>query len=142
MKRTSRIFLTLQRTFGAWACLLAVVLFWAPFWAAAWQTQGMACCEGGMCAAHAHGKPNQSRPKQDSSASCEHQGSGNPNCSMSCGQESSHSLTSAVIFVLPAPAIISQPALDTVASPSLAPAEFMQSFEPLAPPPRTSLLSL
>jgi hypothetical protein len=142
MKETSHIPLFLRRTFGAWVCLLAVVLFWAPLWAAAWQAQGMACCEGGMCASHPQGKPNQSRPKQDSSVNCEHHGGGTPNCSMSCGQESSNSLTSAVIFVLPAPAIISQPVLDTLASPSLEPAEFMQSFEPLSPPPRTSLLSL
>jgi len=116
-------------------------------WAAAWQADGMACCDGGMCAAHGHSKPNHSRPQQathqDSPMDCEHHGgSGTATCSLSCCRESSPSLTSAMIFVLPAPTTVSQPAQAMAAPANFVPAEFVQSFEPLSPPPRLSLFSL
>lgn len=130
------------RIFGAWVCLVAVVLLWSPMLAAAWQTGGMACCEGGMCGVHAHVKTNHSRAQHNQHMNCEHHGgTETADCSMSCGQ-GSHSLTSAVIFVLPAPAIFSQPARPIAASSAFVPAEFVRSFEPLSPPPRPSFSSL
>ncbi len=69
-------------------------------------------------------------------------GSGIAYCSMSCCHESSHSFLSAVIFVLPEPAIVSQPAQAMSAPVDFAPMEFVRSFEPLSPPPRASLISL
>jgi len=74
---------------GAWVCLVAVVLLWAPMWAAAWPTDGMDCCKNGLCMAHAHSQSNPARPQQagakESPMDCAHHGgSGMANCSMSC----------------------------------------------------------
>ena len=74
---------------------------------------------------------------------CAHHGdSGIVNCSMSCGHDNSSSLTTAVIFVLPGPAAISQPALVLAAPTMFVPAAFVPSYDPLSPPPRTSHFSL
>ncbi len=74
---------------------------------------------------------------------CEHHGgTGMTNCAMACCHESNPSLTTAVIFVLPDPASISQPARAMAAPANFAPTEFLQSFEPLSPPPRIALFSL
>jgi hypothetical protein len=78
---------------------------------------------------------------------CEHP-SGSPkhggmmNCSLSCCHENNVSVTNAIIFVLPEPAILSQPAQSMAAPHVLAPVEFAQSLEPLSPPPRGSFFSL
>ena len=127
-------------------CLLAVVLLWAPMEAAAWHAKGMACCEGGMCVAHRHSKTNQPVPREaplGAQMNCEHHGnSGMVDCSMTCGHDSSPSVTTAIIFVLPDSAVICEPAR-TLASPtSFAPTAFVPSYDPLSPPPRTSHFSL
>jgi hypothetical protein len=128
-------------------CLLAVVLLWAPMEAAAWHANGMACCEGGMCVAHRHSKMNQPKPREirpaESPMNCEHHGnSGMVNCSMTCGHESSPSVTTAVIFVLPDSAAICEPARALAVPTSFAPTAFFLSYDPLSPPPRTSDFSL
>ena len=132
---------------GAWVCLVAVVLLWAPLWAAAWPTEGMDCCKGGLCLAHRHSKPGPARPQQAGAAEtpmdCEHRGgSGMSGCSMSCCQERSQILATPAIFVMPAPATIAQPSEARAAASNLAATESMQSSEPLSPPPRTPLFSL
>jgi len=132
---------------GAWVCLLAVALLWAPLWAAAWPTDDMDCCKGGLCLAHRHSKPEPARPQQagaeETPMDCEHRGeSGVSDCSMACCQESSQILAPPAIFVMPEPATIGLPSLATTAPSNFAATEFAQSFEPLSPPPRTPLLSL
>jgi hypothetical protein len=58
------------------------------------------------------------------------------NCSMSCCHETTASFAAAIVFLLPLPALLSQPA-PVVASPRLVSAsEFVRSIEPLSPPPR------
>ena len=135
------------RILGAWLCLLAVVLLWSPIYAAAWQAQGMACCSGGLCAAHGHPKQGQSHQHQprtsETPMDCEHHGDNTLMvCSMSCCHQSSSSLTTAVIFLLPEPAIVSRPAVALASPSNLAPPEFVQSFDPPSPPPRTLISSL
>jgi hypothetical protein len=71
-----------------------------------------------------------------------HAGNGITACAMSCSHESASSLTTAVIFVLPAPAAVSQPAEAMATPANLAPTEFAHLFEPPSPPPRASLFSL
>jgi len=132
---------------GAWVCLLAVALLWAPMWAAAWQTDVMACCKGGMCMAHGHVKAEAAQPRQsgarETPMSCEHHGgSGMSNCSLTCCQEGSHVLAATAVFVMPEPTSIEQPGEATTVPGSFAATEFVQSFAPLSPPPRTLLLSL
>ena len=127
-------------------CLVAVILLWAPMWAAVWHANGMACCEGGMCVAHGHSKTNQPMPREatgDSPINCTHHDDRViAVCYMSCGQESSSSVTTAVIFVLPVPAAISEPAQALAAPTTFAPTAFVPSYDPLSPPPRTSHFSL
>jgi hypothetical protein len=147
MKRLAYVPMAPGRVFGPWVCLVAVVMLWAPMWAVAWQTGGMACCNGNMCASHGHSKPDHPGSPQASPEgfpmNCErHGGSALPDCSMSCSRESSPPLATAVIFVLPGPAVLSQPGEDMVAPPKFVPTEFVPSFEPPSPPPRASLFSL
>ncbi|HXR33758.1 MAG TPA: hypothetical protein VN830_08625 [Verrucomicrobiae bacterium] len=74
---------------------------------------------------------------------CEHHGGSDmSNCSTACCHESSHTLASSAIFVMPGPVTIDQPREAMIEVGSFAPAEFVQSFEPLSPPPRTLLFSL
>lgn len=135
------------KRFAASVCLLAVILIWSPLWATALEANGMACCAGGMCAAHSHSQPNSARPKQTKSAEapmdCEHHGgSGMTSCAMSCCPETIHSFTASITFVLPAPSILSAPFQSMAGPVGRASTEFVLTFEPLSPPPRTSLLSL
>ena len=132
---------------GAWVCLVAVVLLWTPLWATAWQTGGMDCCKGGMCMAHRHSKPEPARTQQTGAEKtpmdCEHHGtSGMSNCPMACCQQSSHTLATPAIFVMPESVAICLPSLVTTAPSSFAATEFAQSLEPLSPPPRTAFLYL
>ena len=132
---------------GAWVCLMAVMLLWAPLWAMACQPDGMDCCKGGMCMAHGHSNPNAAGSRQtgteETPMQCGHHGAtGMASCSMGCCNESSQNLTAPAIFVIPEPARIDQPLEVMRAAGNFAPTEFMQSFEPLSPPPRTFLLSL
>lgn len=135
------------KTLGAWVCLVAVVLLWAPMEAAAWHASGMACCEGAMCVAHRHSKANQPMQREatprESPMNCEHHGdSGIVTCSMTCGHESSPTVTAGVIFVLPDSAAICEPARGLAAPTSFAPTASVPSYDPLSPPPRTSDFSL
>jgi hypothetical protein len=147
MSRSFHVPIASGRTFGAWVCLVAVVMLWAPLGAAAWQANGMACCEGGMCVAHGHSTTNRPKPQEtspgESPMNCVHHGDrGIVNCSMSCSHDGSSFLTTAVIFVLPGPAAISQPALVLAAPTTFVQAAFVRSYDPLSPPPRTSHFSL
>ncbi len=132
---------------GAWVCLFAVILLWAPLWATAWQTDEMDCCKGGMCVAHRHSKPEPARPQQtggeETPMGCTgHGASGMSNCPIACCQESSHTLAPAAIFVMPEPVRIGQPSEATLAAGNFAATEFVQSFPPPSPPPRTPAFCL
>ena len=147
MKRTLHVPIAPGRTSGAWVCLLAVVMLWAPIWAAAWQANGMPCCAGRMCMVHGHSKTNQPMPREttpgESPMNCEHHGNaGIVDCSMTCGHEGSPSVTAGVIFVLPDSATLREPVLTLAASTSFAPAVSVPSYDPLSPPPRNSHFSL
>jgi hypothetical protein len=146
MRQSLHVPIAPGRKVGAWVCLLAVALLWSPLWAAAWHTHGMDCCSDGFCPMHGH-------PKTDRAGSSEEPPSEQPverdhlsstqnhrqkvDCAVSCCHESGANLMAAMIFVLPAPTTISQPAQAIVKIAKLAPASFAQASEPLSPPPRT-----
>jgi len=135
------------RIFGAWVCLLAVMLLWSPMWAAAWHEKGMSCCADGMCLAHSHSKSHSTRPvdgaSDESAMHCDHSGpSGIADCSMSCCHEHTSSFATAVIFVMPEPALLHVSLASIGVTPKLTETEFLQSFEPLSPPPRTTFFSI
>jgi hypothetical protein len=114
----------------------------------AWQANGMSCCEGGMCVAHRHSKTNQPMPREvppaESPINCEHRGNNGivVDCSMTCGHETSPSVTTGVIFVLPDSAAICEAAPALAAPVSFEPIALVPSYDPLSPPPRTSHFSL
>ena len=151
MNRSLHVPVAPGRKLGAAVCLLAVMMLWAPLWAMALEASGMSCCADGFCArtAHEHQKTAQAaavRPSPaESPKECEHHGGSTPNkqgpmkCSMSCCHENSNTLATAVIFVLPIGASISVPLGVTSALPELPATEFMDSIEPLSPPPRITL---
>ena len=134
---------------GAWVCLLAAFLLWAPVGALAFQASGIGCCTGGLCPAHGHQKTNQATDQQSALAEtpmeCEHAGGSGQNhrgamkCSMSCCQESGDTLMAAAIFILPETTAISVPTGSAAAPIELTAAEFIQSIRPPSPPPRLSL---
>jgi hypothetical protein len=112
------------------------------------QANGMSCCEGGMCVAHRHSKTNQPMPREvqpaESPINCEHRGNNGivVDCSMTCGHETSPSVTTGVIFVLPDSAAICEAAPALAAPVSFEPIALVPSYDPLSPPPRTSHFSL
>jgi len=139
------------RKMGAWVCLAAVLLLWSPLWAAAWQANGMDCCSSGMCAAHDQAKPRSTNKNATTPAAspmdCGHESDGQTHagmtkCSLACCHDSNPAFAAAVVFVLPEPATLSQPA------PSLSPVtksstmESVKSCEPPTPPPRISPLAV
>jgi hypothetical protein len=147
MKQMLRARVAPGRTFGAWVCLLAVMTLWAPMGAVALQANGMACCDGNMCMAHSHPKPKSSQKEQPKSSespmNCEnHGGRGILQCSMACDRETSPPVTTAMIFLLPNPSAICEPALTLAEPDSSVPRAFVPSYDPLSPPPRMSDVSL
>lgn len=127
------------RTLGAWVCLMAIVLLWAPLWASAWAARGMACCTGNMCAAHEHAKTNPAG-KNEAPRECERHGGGIAACSMSCCHDQGASLLSGTLYVLPGPVAISLPAETLNSSAAAKCEEVLQVFAPPSPPPKASPL--
>ena len=135
------------RMLGTWVSLVAIVLLWSPMWAAALHAERMSCCTGGMCMAHSHEKVNSSLATDstlnESRMNCDHGGAnGMANCSMSCCHESTPSFASALIFVLPESPMLHVPLPNMGVTPNLTASEFRQPFEPLSPPPRTSIFTI
>jgi hypothetical protein len=147
MNRSLKAPIAPGRIFEAWVCIVAVVLLWSPLWAAAWHGAGMSCCADGMCMAHSHSKSQSPRSADGASDAspmdCDHSGpSGIADCSMSCCHEATPSFATAVIFVMPEPALLHVSLANIGVTPKLTATEFLQSFEPLSPPPRTSIFSI
>jgi hypothetical protein len=91
---------------GAWVCLVAALLLWAPLWAPVWLADGMNCCVGGMCPVHQHAKHSQDYANPNNSsepaASCEHHGERRmAPCSMSCDHREARTFVASIAFVLP-----------------------------------------
>src|ERR1700739_4921081 len=112
MKQRLHVPVAPGRNLGAWVCLLAAMLLWAPAWGAAFQASRMTCCTGTMCLAHRHPE-TKSAPEAQSAAQertpmeCNHASqTGLVNCQMSCCHDQDRPATGAVIFVLPEPMII------------------------------------
>ena len=135
---------------SAWVCLFAALLLWTPLWAAAWQANAMACCNGSLCAAHGGPKtdPSARRPTPPARVECQHQGNdktykGLIDCSLSCCRDDGKtSLLGSVLFVLPSPATMLRAELATLAPQEICALGLLPSFEPPSPPPRISLRSL
>lgn len=146
MKQRSYVPIAPGKHIGAWVCLVAAVLLWAPVWAAAWQASGMACCKGTMCLAHGHAgmegaSKGQSAAQEHTPMDCNHASqTGLMTCQMSCCQDQDRPATGAVIFVLPEPMIISSEVEMTPAKIMTTSPVVTYFFEPPSPPPRSHSL--
>lgn len=129
------------KRFAAFVCLLAAVMLWAPLWATALQANGMACCDGVMCAAHGHSAMEHGggqAAQTEQPMQCGHSGGGSMmNCGMACCHEQAHHFVASIQFLLPVPVVISQPQQAAPSALARDFAEILPSFDPLSPPPRT-----
>jgi hypothetical protein len=130
----------IRRVFGAYCCLLGLMLFQAPVIGAAVLASGMCCTGGDHCpiAAHHHSSAKPEEAPMD----CEHGTNGGAaklqNCSMSCCHTTEQSTVHAQVFVL-SPDITSPAFLAISEAVSLLTYnEEIGSFSPLAPPPKSS----
>jgi hypothetical protein len=135
------------RRLGACACLVAVMLLWAPTWASALQAAGMACCDGAMCPLHGHAPKKSSGNGQPEKAApmtgCEHHGrKAAMDCTMACCHPADPVVAGAVAFVLPSPVALSAPLILGPPSRPLAVSANSFVFDPAFPPPRTLLPNL
>ena len=125
---------------GAYACLVAVLLIYAPQGMIAWWAGTGACCKSDYCPIPEHHRTKPTSPAEHAGMECEHGASaakaGMAACGMSCCHDSERALMAPVVFVL-APATQPQ-GLASVARVAESPAakDFAQSSKPLSPPPR------
>jgi len=127
--------------FSASLCLLAVVLMYAPFAAAAWSAHGMACCAGDYCPIPEH--HHRKAPAAPNAAmDCGHNRNAMTACTMSCCHPSDRPLVAPVAFLLPALASVPAPKAAARSSAQLKQLELPRSSEPLSPPPRVAVTAL
>lgn len=126
---------------AAFVCLLAVVLLWAPLWAAALQANGMVCCTGGMCPTHAHSNTNHASAENETTSEtpmqCDHSGHGSMmNCDMSCCHDQGQTFVASLHFVMPTLPVVLLPQQTLASAPTLEVTQISHPSAPLPPPPR------
>jgi hypothetical protein len=125
------------RSFKATACLLAVVLLFAPLAGAAWSSYSGSCCTSGQCPIKSHHHQHSS-PASENPMDCGHEMPGMAACSMSCCHNLDHAAISPGLFVLPGPITVSAPSILKSPIDLREPMNFLRSLKPLSPPPRLS----
>jgi hypothetical protein len=121
-----------QRKLGAYLCLLATMLLYAPLTALAWSASAMSCCDGDHCPLHQHDHQNTQKHAMD----CGHESDEMTACSMDCCHTSEKATLTALTFVLPRPGIAADAVIITRASEVMQSSEIRSFPEPLSPPPR------
>ena len=130
------------KDFGAYLCLLAIVLLWAPAWVAAFQAPQMACCTAGMCPLDGHvpkrssGDESGRRSTQTTDCS-QHQRQAAMDCNAACCRPPDRTVAAAVVFVLPAAARIAVPLFSGKAALARLPRADFLIYSPPSPPPRS-----
>jgi|SRR5438477_7440045 len=121
------------RLLAAWVCLLAVASLFAPLAGAAWSASAMDCCTGDHCTI-----PRHHHRKAAAHLDCDHDNAGGLTaCSMSCCQDEERPLATAMIFVMPLPAMSSAPLHVRPAVEAPRSIAIPRSVQPLVPPPRS-----
>ena len=147
MKTSFHVPIAPGRKCAASACLLALLLLWAPMWAAALSANGLGCCNGAICAARGHSAANQGNvggttERSEQPMQCKHAQRGSAvTCDMSCCHQSTPTFLASIHFVLPSPNLLCQPQRAVPAACTLKIAEVFLSSEPASPPPRAIALS-
>ena len=130
-----------RRSFFATLCLVAVVLLYAPFGAAAWAAYSKTCCTArAQCPVHGHHHA-QTPATPEHAMDCGHEMAGLARCSMSCCHNPDRPTIAPGIFVLPTPVTVSVAATLEPLIALSGPQSAVNSFEPLSPPPRFSALA-
>jgi hypothetical protein len=130
------------RSLGAYACLLAVMLIYAPQGMIAWWAGTGACCKAEYCPIHEHHRSNAAASTEHDGMNCEHDAAGKAAlaaCTMSCCHDTEKVLVTPVIFL---PGMTSEPAkifLVARVAASLKETHERIGSKPLSPPPRTSV---
>lgn len=127
-----------RQKLGAYLCLLAAVLFYAPLGAFAYDAISMSCCEGDHCPLHHHHQQKQQTHETD----CGHESDEMAACSMSCCHTPEKLTLAALAFVLPRPGIAAEELIVTGALETPRSNEIRSSHEPTLPPPRLSAAAL
>jgi hypothetical protein len=129
----------LLRSIGAYGCLLAVMVIYAPQGMIAWWAGTGACCKSDYCPIHEHRRSNAAASSEHDGANCEHEAARNAGmtaCTMSCCHDTEKVLVAPVIFL---PNAADEPtqmfAVARVAESQREIAEKLGS-KPLSPPPR------
>jgi hypothetical protein len=139
-----------QRRLGALACLLAILLLYAPIAAAAFAPSSMACCAAGFCniPKHHHKKastnPDTATTHESGHEDCGHdmaakvtgQMPGMSDCSMDCCQTHETPAVSSVTFVMPPVFFVPVSMHVTRAAETVRAIEIPRAVEPDSPPPR------
>jgi hypothetical protein len=124
-----------SRSFYSIACLLAVVLLYAPLAAAAWSSYAAGCCTSNQCPIKEH-HHHQSPAAPENHMDCGHELSGMTACTMSCCHNPDRPFVFSVVFVSSASINIFEPsALQSHIAFTKLP-DLRRSIEPLSPPPR------
>ena len=127
-----------QQRLGAYLCLLAVALLYAPLTALAWNASPMSCCGGDRCPLHQHHHQSTQKHQTD----CVHDSDEMTACSVDCCHTSEKATLSALTFVLPGLGTAGDGVVITRALEILPSSEIRSFPEPLSPPPRLSCVAL
>jgi hypothetical protein len=124
---------------GAYACLVAVMLIYAPQGMIGWWAGMGVCCEADYCPIPGHHRQNARAAAEHQGMECEHGMTGKAGiaaCGMSCCHETERALLAPMVFVI-AP-VAERPGLASVARVAEPPTvqDILQSSKPLSPPPR------
>jgi hypothetical protein len=129
----------LLRSIGAYGCLVAVMVIYAPQGMIAWWAGTGACCKSDYCPIHEHHRLEAATSGEHEGMDCEHDAAGNAGmaaCTMSCCHDTEKVLVAPVIFLPNAPDRPAQMfAIDRVTESRREIAENLGS-KPLSPPPR------
>ncbi|MDP9146880.1 MAG: hypothetical protein M3N22_04430 [Acidobacteriota bacterium] len=123
---------------GAWFCLFAAILLFAPLAEAAWTARAAACCTKDHCNIPQHHHSQQ----PEVAAECDHHDTGLMPCAMNCCQETERALNIAIAFVLPSVTTLTAPAVTGAAVQDLQTVNYARTLDVLSPPPRSAITTL
>ena len=133
MTRTQK----LARRTAAAICLIAVLLFYAPYAGAAWYTTQHLCCANGLCEVHGH-KHEMAKSADEMPMDCGHGLSQISGCKMSCCKTAEQVAVGSQAFVMPRFQIAVELRAGDPQIPQSKPQMISRYDKPQSPPPRFS----
>ncbi|MBV8515523.1 MAG: hypothetical protein JO260_09515 [Acidobacteria bacterium] len=133
------------RVISALACLLAIVVLYAPLAAVAFSPSLMACCAKGFCNIPRHHHRSNAATHPDAGASASHEDcgrnmaaktAGTSDCSMDCCHSHETPAVSSVTFLMPPVFFVPLSMHVARAAETVRAIEIPRAIEPASPPPR------